>query len=79
VVFNAHAFWQVPLGPMLALLTLMVVFFSLSRHAAALQTGVVARLQTWPVWRVGAVLSLCFFGVVALGPSGVPGFIYYRF
>jgi hypothetical protein len=26
-----------------------------------------------------AVLSLCIFGVVALGPSGVPGFIYYRF
>lgn len=79
VVFNEHAFWQVPLGPILALLTLMVVFLSLSRHAAALQTGVVARLQAWPVWRVGAVLSLCVFGVVALGPSGVPGFIYYRF
>lgn len=79
VVFNAHPFWQVPAGPMLALITLTLVFLALSRHAAALQAGVVARLQVWPVWRIGVVLSVCMFAVIALGPSGVPGFIYYRF
>jgi hypothetical protein len=79
VVFNAHPFWQVPVGPMLALITLTLVFLALSRHAAALQAGVVASLQVWPVWRIGVVLSVCMFAVIALGPSGVPGFIYYRF
>jgi D-alanyl-lipoteichoic acid acyltransferase DltB (MBOAT superfamily) len=79
VYFNGHEFWQVPPGPMLALLALVVVFLALSRHAAALQVGVVAWLKASSVWVVCAVLSLCVFGVVALGPSGVPGFIYYRF
>jgi D-alanyl-lipoteichoic acid acyltransferase DltB (MBOAT superfamily) len=79
VVANAHAFWQVPPGAMLTLLILVTVFLSLSRHAQALQARVVTRLQASPVWAVGAVLSLCIFGVMALGPSGVPGFIYYRF
>jgi D-alanyl-lipoteichoic acid acyltransferase DltB (MBOAT superfamily) len=79
VVSNEHVFWQVPTGAMLTLLMMVTVFLSLSRHAQALQTRVVTWLQASPVWAVGAVLSLCIFGVVALGPSGVPGFIYYRF
>ena len=79
VVANEHDFWQVPPWPMLMLLALLAVFLSLSRHAQALQTRVVTWLQASPAWAVGAVLSLCIFGVVALGPSGVPGFIYYRF
>jgi hypothetical protein len=79
VVLNVHPFWQVPAGPTLALVSLVFVFLALSRHAAALQAGVVTRFQAWPVWRLGLVLSVCVFGVIALGPSGVPGFIYYRF
>jgi len=79
VFFNDRAFWQVPPGPMWALLALVMGFLALSRHAAALQADLVARLQAWPVWRLGVLLSLSIGGVVALGPSGVPGFIYYRF
>ncbi len=79
VVTNAHSFWQVPIWPILGLVTLTVVFLMLSRHALDLQTRVVKGLQAAPVWAVGALLSMCIFGVIALGPNGVPGFIYYRF
>ncbi len=79
VFFNEHAFWQGPIGPKLALLALWALFLRLSRHAAVLQTHAVAWMETSSVWAVGVVLTLCLWGVVALGPSGVPAFIYYRF
>jgi hypothetical protein len=70
---------SVPTGPLSALVALACAFGFLSRHAQALQTQVVSWVQAAPVWAVGGVLSVCVCALIALGPSGVPGFIYYRF
>lgn len=79
VVTHPLGWDSVPMGPLCALVVLICAFGFLSRHAQALQTQVVGWVQASPVWAVGAVLSVCVFALIALGPSGVPGFIYYRF
>jgi hypothetical protein len=56
-----------------------VVFLVLCRHAVALQTRVVDGMQSMSSWLVTAVMAVLIYLVIALGPSGVPGFIYYRF
>ena len=60
-------------------MALAVVWGVLSRHAQTLQTHVVNWVQQASVWAVGAALAVCVFALIALSPSGVPGFIYYRF
>ena len=81
-----HGVWNSPIGfwPSagggLAVLGLFaVVFLTLSAHALWVESRVLACMQVVPVWGVTFVLALSVFAVVALGPSGVPGFIYYRF
>jgi hypothetical protein len=36
-------------------------------------------MQSMSPWTATGVLALLIYLVIALGPSGVPGFIYYRF
>ncbi len=79
VVTQPMGWNSVPTGPFSALVALACAFGLLSRHAQALQTQVVNWVQAAPLWAVGAALVVCVFVVIALGPSGVPGFIYYRF
>jgi hypothetical protein len=45
----------------------------------ALQTRVVNGMQSNSPWLVTPVMAVLIYLVIALGPSGVPGFIYYRF
>jgi hypothetical protein len=44
-----------------------------------LQTRVADRMQSMSAWLVTPVMAVLIYLVIALGPSGVPGFIYYRF
>lgn len=72
--------WEgVSVGSLCALLALAGVFGLLSVHALNLQARVVAWVHDASPWALGTVLTLCVFALIALGPSGVPGFIYYRF
>ena len=79
MVSPSTAWGSVPVGPLCALVALAVVWGVLSRHAQTLQTQVVNWVQQASVWAVGAALAVCVFALIALSPSGVPGFIYYRF
>lgn len=61
------------------LLLWAVVVQGLSRHASTLELWAVQRLQGLRHWQAAALLAVWLWAVVALGPEGVPGFIYYRF
>lgn len=66
----------VPWGPLVAL---CVVFWGLSLWAQALEQWVVVALDRLGLWVSMAVMTVVLFAVIALGPEGVPAFIYYRF
>lgn len=65
--------------PWLPLLLLCVVFWGLSFWAQALEQRVVAWLTRIGPWLSMGIMAVLMFAVIALGPEGVPSFIYYRF
>ena len=67
---------EVPWGPLGAL---CVVFWGLSFWAQELQQWAEALLSRMGLALSMALMAGVMFGVIALGPEGVPGFIYYRF
>lgn len=58
---------------------LCVVFWGLSFWAQALEQWVETALTRAGLALSMAIMALVMFMVIALGPEGVPGFIYYRF
>jgi alginate O-acetyltransferase complex protein AlgI len=76
---NELGFWPAHGSQVTALGLLTIVFLWLSRHALWWQSRVVTWMSALPLWAVTWVLAGAVFAVVALGPNGVPGFIYYRF
>jgi D-alanyl-lipoteichoic acid acyltransferase DltB (MBOAT superfamily) len=58
---------------------LSAVFWGLSCWAQALEQWAVRVLDRLGLWASMALMVLVLFVVIALGPEGVPGFIYYRF
>ena len=58
---------------------LCAVFWGLSCRAEALEQWALALLDRVGLWASMAAMALVLFAVIALGPEGVPGFIYYRF
>jgi hypothetical protein len=72
--------WVNPGGlPLAALLLFGVVFFRLSDRAPSLENWAVQRLRRLRPLAAVALLSATMSLVIALGPEGVPGFLYYRF
>lgn len=61
----------------LALFSLL--FLLLSERAAFFEARGTALIERLQGWRLIAGSSVLASGIVLLGPSGVPGFIYYRF
>lgn len=61
------------------LLGLMALLFFLSPHATRLERWSVAVLRASPVPVLLPLLVLLLSAMIALGPEGVPGFIYYQF
>jgi hypothetical protein len=57
----------------------VIIFFLLSARAQSIEKSCVQSLSAlgW-LARTGVVSALIFLAIL-LGPSGVPGFIYYRF
>jgi hypothetical protein len=76
---NAHGFGRADIGQVIQLAVFTGVFLFLCRHAVALQTRVADGMQSISPWLVTPVIAVLIYLVIALGPSGVPGFIYYRF
>jgi len=76
---NAHGFWPADSAQVTQLGVFTVIFGVMCRHAVRLQRWAVAGLQTMSPWTATGVLALLIYLVIAWGPSGVPGFIYYRF
>lgn len=58
---------------------LCTVFWGLSFWAELVEQWVVATLDRVGLWVTMATMVVWVFVVIALGPEGVPGFIYYRF
>lgn len=76
------ATWWIPVPqimPVLGLLFLTIAIFPLSRHAQALEGWVCQQLTSLPFWAVTGCMVMSVWGSIALGPSGVPSFIYYQF
>ena len=76
---NPHGFWHADSAQVAQLGVFTLVFGVMCRHAVSLQTRLVAWMQSMSPWTATGVLALLIYLVIALGPSGVPGFIYYRF
>ena len=65
--------------PWWALGALSGVFWGLSCWAQTLEQWVVSALDRLGLWASMALMALLLWAVIAMGPEGVPGFIYYRF
>ena len=77
---SGWAGWRDTAGlPVHELVLLTLLFLWLSRHAAQIEAWAVARLSRLSLPRAAAVLAGLAWLVIALGPDGVPSFIYYRF
>lgn len=61
------------------LLAFAAVFYVLSRHAADIERRVVERIGIYRGWRLAFAATGVMYLIILFGPSGVPGFIYYRF
>jgi hypothetical protein len=57
----------------------IVIFFYLSARAERIEQACVQRLTTLHWISLTLLVSVLSFIAILLGPSGVPGFIYYRF
>ena len=62
-----------------SLLAFAAVFYLLSRRAAAIERRVVERIGEYRGWRLALAATGVMYLIILFGPSGVPGFIYYRF
>jgi alginate O-acetyltransferase complex protein AlgI len=61
------------------LLAFAVVFYALSRYAEPIERRVVEMIGEYRGWRLAIAATGVMFLIILLGPSGVPGFIYYNF
>ena len=76
---NPLGFWPEELLPYGALLAFTVLYFYLCSHAQWWESRTVGWMASVPAAEVSFMLAVLCYGVIAWGPSGVPGFIYYRF
>lgn len=76
---NELGFWTYQDISIFSLIGFSVLFWIASNHANTIQTRVVHALQSLRLVNGVAVVSLTLVLVIAAGPDGVPGFIYYRF
>lgn len=61
------------------LMAFTLLFFLCSMRIDAIEQMVVNSIRRHRGWRLVSAATIAVFFVVLLGPSGVPGFIYYRF
>lgn len=61
------------------LMAFTLLFFLLSMRSESLQRGIEDFIGRWRGWRLTSAVTLSVFLIIMFGPSGVPGFIYYRF
>lgn len=61
------------------LLAFTVLFLVCSKYADAIEQGVELTIRRLRGWRLVSAATMVAFLIVLFGPSGVPGFIYYRF
>jgi alginate O-acetyltransferase complex protein AlgI len=61
------------------LLLFALVFFLCSRRSDDIEQGMLGLIERHRGWRLASVATCAVFLIILFGPSGVPGFIYYRF
>lgn len=63
----------------LYLLAFALLFYLLSKRSEAIEQGVLELIARNRGWRLASAATCAVFLIILFGPSGVPGFIYYRF
>jgi len=63
----------------LYLMAFTLVFFLCSRRSEAIERGMIDLIGRYRGWRLATATACAVFLIILFGPSGVPGFIYYRF
>ena len=71
--------WDGQGKPLAQLILLLVAFWALSLHARPWQAGTLLAMRKLGWLGSCMLLGLALYLVIAWGPDGVPGFIYYRF
>ena len=71
--------WDAQGKPLAQLAGLLVAFWALSVRARSWHAGALLAMRKLGWLGSSMLLGLALYLVIALGPDGVPGFIYYRF
>jgi D-alanyl-lipoteichoic acid acyltransferase DltB (MBOAT superfamily) len=79
LMHNPLGFWPEDLSRFATLFAFTVLYFLLCSHAKWWESRVVGWMASVPAAEVTFMLMVLCYGLIAWGPSGVPGFIYYRF
>ena len=61
------------------LMAFIALFFLCSVRSESLERGMVNLIDRYRGWRLTSAVTCAVFFIILFGPSGVPGFIYYRF
>jgi len=61
------------------LIVLTILFYKLSFQAAPIENWIIMKIKENWGWRLFIVITAIVYGTILAGPSGIPGFIYYRF
>ncbi len=62
-----------------ALIFLASIYLFLAQYAEDIEQKFVSIFQQLPPVALASITSTAVYGIILLGPSGVPGFIYYQF
>jgi D-alanyl-lipoteichoic acid acyltransferase DltB (MBOAT superfamily) len=63
----------------LELIVLTVLFYKLSFKAEPIENWFILKIKQYWGWRLFVVITAFVYWIIFAGPSGIPGFIYYRF
>jgi D-alanyl-lipoteichoic acid acyltransferase DltB (MBOAT superfamily) len=63
----------------LELIVLSVLFYKLSFQAEPIENWFILKIKRYWGWRLFTFVTAFVYWIIFAGPSGIPGFIYYRF
>ena len=63
----------------LELIVLTVLFYKLSFQAEPIENWFILKIKRYWGWRLFTFVTAFVYWIIFAGPSGIPGFIYYRF
>lgn len=63
----------------LELIALTILFYKLSFRAEPIENWFILKIKKYWGWRLFIIVTAFVYWIIFAGPSGIPGFIYYRF